>query len=531
MGPQQHAAQRRRQGQRVDGRDQHRDRNGNGELPEELAGDAGHEGDRHEDREQHQGDRDDRRGDLGHRPLGGLPRGEVGMLLHHALDVLDDHDGVVDDDADGQHQGEERDGVRRVAHRLQGDEGPDQAHGHGERRDQRRAQAAEEQEHHDDDEHEGLDQGLADLVDRLGDEGRGIVGDLPGEPLGEGLGQGADPGLDLLQGREGVRAGGLVDRHHRGGAAVQPRLPVEIGGAELDPGDVAEPQHGPVRVRAQDDVAELLRGAQAPLRLDAELELLLVGDRAGADPTHGRLHVLRPDRRDDVARGQVEAGELVGPQPRPHRVILRPPQGRVADAGRALDAVEQIDRHVVRDEERVLHGFGRVDRQHAQQRGGLLLDRDALLADVLGQLGQGDLHPVVDVDGVDVRIGAELEGPGERVAAVVAADALHVDHLVDAHDLRLDGLCDRGFHHLGRGAGIGRRHRDLGRHDVGVLRHRDGEQRQRAGDRRDDGDDHREARPVDEDRREHGLRSCWPTGRSGSPARRSRAAPAAARRR
>ncbi|MGT2479437.1 hypothetical protein ACU4GR_12455 [Methylobacterium oryzae CBMB20] len=51
---------------------------------------------------------------------------------------------------------------------------------------------------------------------------------------------------------------------------------------------------GPVRVRAQDDVAELLRGAQAPLRLDAELELLLVGDRAGADPTHGRLHSSAP---------------------------------------------------------------------------------------------------------------------------------------------------------------------------------------------------------------------------------------------
>ena len=32
---------------------------------------------------------------------------------------------------------------------------------------------------------------------------------------------------------------------------------------------------------------------------------------------------------------------------------------------------------------------------------------------------------------------------GERVAAVVAADALHVDHLVDADDLRLDRLRDR----------------------------------------------------------------------------------------
>ena len=59
-----------------------------------------------------------------------------------------------------------------------------------------------------------------------------------------------------------------------------------------------------------------------------------------------------------------------------------------------------------------------------------------------GQLGQRDLHAVVDVDGVDVGIGAELERAMQRVAAVVAADALHVDHLVDADDLRLDRLGD-----------------------------------------------------------------------------------------
>ena len=111
------------------------------------------------------------------------------MLLHHALDVLDDHDGVVDDDADRQHDGEQRDGVGRIADRLEDDEGADQADGHGERRDQRRAQAAEKQEHHDDDEHEGLDQGLLHLVDRLGDEGRRIIGDLPGEVVGEALRQ------------------------------------------------------------------------------------------------------------------------------------------------------------------------------------------------------------------------------------------------------------------------------------------------------------------------------------------------------
>ena len=32
-------------------------------------------------------------------------------LLHHVLDVFDHHDGIVDDDADGENHGEHRDGV------------------------------------------------------------------------------------------------------------------------------------------------------------------------------------------------------------------------------------------------------------------------------------------------------------------------------------------------------------------------------------------------------------------------------------
>ena len=351
-------------------------------------------------------------------------------------------------------------------------------------------------------------------------------------PSGKDLASARDAVLDLLEGRDRVGAGRLVDRHHGRRAAVQPGLAVEIGRAEFDPGDVAEAQHGAVRVRAQDDVRGTAPGEVSRpwvWMLSWSCCSLEIG-RAPIRPT-GACTFCAWIASITSLVVRLRPGELVGPDPGPHRVILRPPQGRVADAGRALDAVEQIDRDVVRDEERVLDALGRVDRQHAEQRGGLLLDRDALLANVLGQLGQGDLDPVVDVDGVDVRIGAEFERPGERVAAVVAADALHVDHLVDAHDLRLDGLGDRGFHHLGRGAGIGRRHRDLRRHDVGVLRDRDGEQRQRTGDRRDDRDDDRQARSVDEDRGEHGLRSRWPTGRSGSPARRSRAAPAAGHRR
>jgi len=39
---------------------------------------------------------------------------------------------------------------------------------------------------------------------------------------------------------------------------------------------------------------------------------------------------------------------------------------------------------------------------------------------IRGQLRHRQLHPVVDVDGVDVRIGADGEADGQRIAAVIA---------------------------------------------------------------------------------------------------------------
>ena len=51
------------------------------------------------------------------------PASQVRVLLHHAFDVLHHHDGVVHHDADRQHQGQEGDGVGRVAHRQQPGEG------------------------------------------------------------------------------------------------------------------------------------------------------------------------------------------------------------------------------------------------------------------------------------------------------------------------------------------------------------------------------------------------------------------------
>src|SRR5580700_7846581 len=120
-----------------------------------------------------------------------------------------------------------------------------------------------------------------------------------------------------------------------------------------------------------------------------------------------------------------------------------------------------------------------------------------------GELGQGGLHPVIDGVGVDVGIAAEHKADGEVVAAVIAARRTHVDHLVDADDLRLDRLRERRFDDGGGGAGKGGRDYGLRRHDVRELRDRDPQQRQGAGNRDDDRDNDGEPRPIDKDRRDH----------------------------
>ena len=133
--PQQQRGQGWAERQRVERRDDHRHGDGDGELLVELAGDAGNEGGGHEHRGQDQGDGDHRPGDLVHRLEGRVARRQP--VLDVVLDRLDDDDGVVDDDADRQHQAEQRQRVDREPEQREDGEGADQRHRHREQRNER----------------------------------------------------------------------------------------------------------------------------------------------------------------------------------------------------------------------------------------------------------------------------------------------------------------------------------------------------------------------------------------------------------
>jgi hypothetical protein len=105
----------------------------------------------------------------------------VRLLRHHALHILDHHDGVVDHDADGEHEGEQRDGVGRHAKRQHRREGADQRHWHRNQRDDGRAPVAEEQEDHDHDQRKRFGKRTDDLVNRGVHEIGRVIADVVGD--------------------------------------------------------------------------------------------------------------------------------------------------------------------------------------------------------------------------------------------------------------------------------------------------------------------------------------------------------------
>ena len=517
-------AERRGQGQGVEGRDHHRGRHGHGELLVELAGDARNEGRRDEDRQQHQRDGDDRARHLAHGLFGGLCRCQVRFRLEDMLDRFDHDDRVVDHDADGEHQGQQRDCIGREAHGQHDGEGADQGNRHGDDRDDRGAEVAEKDEDDDADQDEGLEEGMDHRLDRRFDEHRGVVHDVVGDILGQQRIEFLQRLADALGRGERVGAGQQVDLDAGGRLAVVATDRVARLGPQLDPRHVLQPDDRALGVGADDDVLVFLYRRQAALGRDVEFEFDRAHQWGGADPADGGLDVLRLDRLHDVVGRHLQACQAVEREPGAHRVVERAEQHGIAHPRHAPQVVEHLDGGVVREELAVPAAFGRMDRHQLQQGRGLLLHRDAVALHFLRQAGGSLVDAVVHIDRIEIGIRSDGEAHRQRVAAVATRHRLHIDHALDAVDLGFDDLGHRRLDHGRRRAGIGRRHAYLRRDDVGELRHRKRRYRDQAGDRDDRRDDEGKARTANEDRG-NGHRSGATAGRREVPARALRSCP------
>jgi len=248
--------------------------------------------------------------------LGRGNRREVRLLFHHALDILHHDDGVVDDDADGKHQRQERNRVGRIAEGKQHREGPDDGNRHGDDRNERRPHIAQEQKYDNRDKNKGFDQRMDHRLDRVVNEVGRVVHDLGFKALGHARLQFLD--LRRQSRRRGQRIGARREEYTDGDRrlTVEAAQRIVILRAKFDARDILDFEHGPVGIGTHDDVAELLCRRQPALSLDVELKLLVVRYRSRTDAADWRLNVLGADRSDDVRRHQAKARQAFDVEPR-----------------------------------------------------------------------------------------------------------------------------------------------------------------------------------------------------------------------
>ena len=171
-----HRAQRGRQRERDEHRQQDGCRRGEAEAVEVAADLARHERDRHEDDHERERRRHDGEADLLRR-FGRRFLRRHALLLDESEDVLEHDDGVVDDDAGRERQREHRHVVQREAGHFHERERPDDRRRDGQRGDERHADVADEQEHDDAGEQAAENQVELDVLERAADEARLIVAD------------------------------------------------------------------------------------------------------------------------------------------------------------------------------------------------------------------------------------------------------------------------------------------------------------------------------------------------------------------
>ena len=177
-------AEGRRQRESHDDGQNHRRHDRHRELTVNHTGGTAEEGHRNEHSGKHHGNTDQSTLNLAHR-LDGRGLRVRPFFAHHAFDVFNDHDGVVHQEPDREHQSKHRKHVDGVPQRPQDAERPQKHHRHGDRRNDRRTPVLQEEVHHAHHEDDGFDQGLHHFFESGRHEGRRIEGVNHFHPFGE----------------------------------------------------------------------------------------------------------------------------------------------------------------------------------------------------------------------------------------------------------------------------------------------------------------------------------------------------------
>ena len=153
-----------------------------------------------------------------------------------------------------------------------------------------------------------------------------------------------------------------------------------------------------VRVGPHDDLAELLRRLEPPLRPHRIGHLLPLRGGLGADLAGGVHAALLLNGRVDVAHRDPELGQHIRPDPDAHRIIAGAEDQDLADARYAVESVVDVDRGVVGQKEGVIGVFRGIQRDQQQRQPGRAADVQAELVDVGGEKGLSLTEAVLRID-------------------------------------------------------------------------------------------------------------------------------------
>ena len=369
-------------------------------------------------------------------------------LLALCMDVLAHHHGVIDDDANGENEREERHHVDRHGQPVHHGEGADERHRDSDRHPEREPEIQEEGEGEEDERQADeavLHQQPETALEDLG----GVVPHFESHPGGQ---RRDDLVLQVLLDRrndvEHLLVRGPEDLHIDRGPALEASDQVHIAEAVAHLGDVPQAHHGAVHPAEDDDVLEVLLGVVLPGGADAHLLV------PGVDASRGKVEGSAPHGGGNVPEGQTQRPQLMKGDLDGDLVVANARRLDVGDDRKLRELVFGAVRQLL---ERAL---AHVAEQHQADDAlaiGQFADLGALRAG-----GEG-LDPVdlgLDVVQCARDIRAQLEFHRHRPSPLGRrrADLLDVVHPLD---LFLDLAQDRLFDLVGRGAGIGDRDDDL----------------------------------------------------------------------
>ncbi|MCY1508188.1 hypothetical protein D9M68_424890 [compost metagenome] len=351
-----------------------------------------------------------------------------------ALDVLDDDDRVIDDDADCQHQSEQGQGVDGITEQQQEDEGTDDGYRNRRQWNERCPPGLQEQDHDQNDQDNRFDQGGLYRADGVPHEGGRVPDGLILHALREIRRQLVELCINRIRDIQGIGSRRKEDTNGCGMLSVLLDPHGVVAGTQFDPGHIRKCHDLALLTDLEDDFLELLFGFQATAHADGNQEIGRFGRRFCAQLTGGCLCILLPDRIRHVGDRESARCQLVRVQPDPHRVVTRAIQPDVADALNSRELILDVQRQVVPEVERVVLGILGV-QAHIHQRGRrLLLGGHAILAHLVRQSAQRLTNPILDSDRGGVRVHRRLEGDDDLQRAIRARDRLHVHDPLDPVD-------------------------------------------------------------------------------------------------